>query len=146
MRLKHDSSNFDLFPDPLDRNFYCRVCKSTRKTLWQYRAHCRQIHRMTLGPIVKPFPHPNAVIDIHDPDFYCAKCDKRFATKLTFSFHLERIHSLFVTNFANPDAVIDIQSSDFYCKKCDKYLSSRRSFQYHLLHTHNLTCVIGSQW
>lgn len=63
---------------------------------------------MTLEPIVKRFANPNAVIDIHHPDWYCAKCDECLRAKSSFSIHLKRVHSLQVKSFVNPNAEIDI--------------------------------------
>ena len=93
---------------------------------------------MILGPPVKHFASPDAVIDIHNPDFYCAKCDKYYKKSNLFRNHLRRVHSMGKA-FVNPNAKIDTQSPDFYCKKCDKYFSSKDSFDYHLMYVHKLS-------
>ena len=71
-------------------NFYCLVWKPTRKSLYDYRRYCRNIHRITLDPIIRLFAFPDAVIDVENSTFFCAKCDKRLSTKRSFKMHLKK--------------------------------------------------------
>lgn len=65
----------NFFPDPLDPNFYCRVCNRKANSLGEYRRHCKVSHRMTLDRIKPSFAFPDTVIDTNSPNFYCSKCD-----------------------------------------------------------------------
>lgn len=81
--------------DADNSNSYCCVCeRSVANRQKHYRRHCKNIHRMILGPITLQFAFPDAVIDSNNPDFYCAKCDKHLATKSIFKQHLGVLHSI----------------------------------------------------
>lgn len=60
-------------------NFYCLVCKSTKKWVYAYRQHCRVTHCMTLEPRKPSFAFSDAVVDNNDLGFYCTKCDKHLS-------------------------------------------------------------------
>lgn len=66
-------------PDPLDLNIYCRVCKSTKKSVYAYGQHCGVTHRMMLESRKPSFAFPGTAIDNNGPDLYCAKCDKHLS-------------------------------------------------------------------
>lgn len=89
---------------------------------------------MTLGPIVRKFAFPDAIIDIDNPDLYCAKCDKNYSSLYNFKSHLRKIHSFVFESkpSVNPDAAIDVDSPTLYCAKCANNFSSKRNFKYHV--------------
>ncbi|CAO3654660.1 unnamed protein product [Mucor fragilis] len=131
----------DVEPDPLDPNFYCRVCKTTKKSLKFHRVHCREVHNMTLAPIIKVYANPDAVIDEKDPNFHCAKCDKGYHTRQNYLNHLRKVHKLQPkTKFdiAHPDKEIDIYHPDRLCAQCDRVFSTNSTFRLHLQRKHNI--------
>lgn len=50
-----------------------------------FRYHQRKIH--SLGLIKKGFPFSNATIDVFDPNYHCAICDKKFVNKSVYRNH-----------------------------------------------------------
>ncbi|KAI8647587.1 hypothetical protein BD408DRAFT_439042 [Parasitella parasitica] len=81
-------------PDPHDPTFYCRICKKFKRSELKHRLHCKQVHKMDLGPYFIPLPNPNAEIDLEAADCYCARCDKRCPPRSFFMDHLKRIHGI----------------------------------------------------
>lgn len=130
--LRKRSDNYNFYPGPLDPNFYCRVCKSTRKALNKHR----DIHFMKLDSI--HFACPNTVIDLKSPDFYCTKCNKPLINKYTFERHLQKIHALHPLKFPYLYATIDILDPKIYCAMCDKHLSRKQAYNLHLKYVRNL--------
>lgn len=100
------SSKNKAHPDVNDPNYYCRVCQQTYSTKQAYRTHLQAIHRLILNrkkdvskrvhqTVLNPrstVSNPRAKIDIHDPDYYCAKCEHRYANKSSFACHLLAVH------------------------------------------------------
>lgn len=135
--------NHNQLPDPLDANCYCSACKTSYKTWYKYRTHCRIIHRLVIPHVVtkKAFKHPDAEIDVQDPkNLYCAKCDIRVKLRHSFVRHLKNIHSITLPKkgFPNPDATIDKDDPNFYCAKCEMHLSKRQAFNKHIKNIHKL--------
>ncbi|KAL9545297.1 hypothetical protein MBANPS3_007215 [Mucor bainieri] len=139
---KPNSDNPDHSPDPLDPNWYCRVCKSYFKSHDSYRNHCRSIHRMKLVSLLTVNVYPNAEIDINDPSHYCAKCDRKMKTKGTFRQHLKYVHDMELLPtrgiLTNPEATIDPNDSNLYCAQCENYYSNKNSFKKHLKQIHQI--------
>lgn len=81
-------------PDPMDPNFYCRVCNTKKTSLNMHRRHCRSAHDMVF-PALRDFtPFPDAEKDMFSPEHYCAKCDKRIGAQGSFRKHLRRKHNI----------------------------------------------------
>ncbi|KAL0135717.1 hypothetical protein V8B55DRAFT_1170198 [Mucor lusitanicus] len=90
--LKKPADRINL-PDPHNPDHYCSVCKKSYTLKHLYQQHCRHVHFMTLYH--KPIVNPNAKIDINDPDFFCAQCERFFpSSRVAFKRHLARIHSI----------------------------------------------------
>lgn len=93
-RPKPKEYNDPNLPDPNDTTHYCRVCKTFKKTAHQHRSHCKKVHKMVLEPYIIPFPCPDAVIDLNDPNLFCARCNKICSPKSHFKNHMKRIHGI----------------------------------------------------
>lgn len=50
---------------------------------------------MILGP--RSVSNPNATINIHHPEHYCAQCEHRFSSKPAFLYHLRAVHNMNVS-------------------------------------------------
>ncbi|CAO0797451.1 unnamed protein product [Mucor circinelloides] len=118
-----------------------KICKTTKKSLKFHRVHCREVHNMTLSPLLKVCPYPDAVIDENDPNFHCAKCDKDYRQRPSFLKHLRTVHKMQpLTRYAirYPEKEVDVHHPDRFCAKCDKTLSSSTTFRVHLEKRHNI--------
>lgn len=96
---------------------------------------------MTLSPLLKICPYPDAVIDENDPNFHCAKCDKDYRQRPSFLKHLRTVHKMQpLTRYAirYPEKEVDVYHPDRFCAKCDKTLSSNNTFRVHLEKRHNI--------
>ncbi|KAL9544933.1 hypothetical protein MBANPS3_007381 [Mucor bainieri] len=118
--------------------YYCPKCDRyyTKDIFKQHFTN----HRFSRAVIV----NPEAAIDLHSPDFYCAKCEHYCGNAVNFRTHVIQQHHLGPEwsramkqkRIVYPDAEIDFANSDGYCAKCDKKMGSSGSLVYHAAIVH----------
>ncbi|KAI8642923.1 hypothetical protein BD408DRAFT_415852 [Parasitella parasitica] len=77
----------------LEPNFYCMICKkSTTEDYRKHRYHCREDSMPLIRRRKTEILFPDAKIDLSHPDFYCAKCDRKFAHRPSLQSHVRKVH------------------------------------------------------
>lgn len=57
---------------------------------------------MTLPRLSKMNVNPDAIIDIHHPEFFCAKCNRHYRGRASFRAHLRYYHRMLLNSKEEP--------------------------------------------
>lgn len=107
---------------------FCIICRKKFQSEWYYKRHVRLIHDKMDDPLNQQPPDEN------DPNYYCRPCDKKLATKDSFTRHIMKVHS---AHF--PDRIPLVCQ----CKPCSMTFPSKARYRDHLLSEHNVALNTG---
>lgn len=97
----------------------CTRCNRTYSSRVSFLQHLKT--KAHSDGITMSIKYPNAEIDIFHPDYFCAKCDRAYASAHTFWCHLERNHLSTLCNTRSAVKISNKRAPIYYCPKCDRY-------------------------
>lgn len=149
----------DVVPDIKNQDLFCAACERYFRTPITFACHIANVHNISFSNSEIPKrkyeeragqlkknkqrkkhrkPFNSLVLPcVKDPQFYCARCDWRYATKLSFIVHLKKVHSFRIHQDDFKDYTDFSGDSIWRCLLCTKALPDRDSLNAHVRLIHN---------
>jgi hypothetical protein len=74
----------------------------------------------------------------NDPNFYCEVCDKEYANRSKYRYHLRYKHHFSFITQVHPELLPEVDDPKIIVKALTSYLRLRQSYKRHLGHIHKM--------
>ncbi|KAL9543199.1 hypothetical protein MBANPS3_008230 [Mucor bainieri] len=131
-----------------DYYYRCDICEIKMTDLKSVLEHRHSIHidkRYTSNRKIKNI---DTEPDIHDHNFYCKSCERRYNNKKIYRSHLKAVHYMVLKPLHNwkardnnvfPDP--DPDDPNLYCRACDHTYARKSSYNRHCQYLHGMKHV-----
>lgn len=92
-----------------------------------------------------PAHYPNITPNPDDENNHCSSCNRFYASKRHYRYHLENVHKMVLPRLRqtsrptpNPSILPDIRDPNFYCKSCQVKLKTLQTDRTHLRYVHRV--------
>ncbi|KAL9547773.1 hypothetical protein PS6_006961 [Mucor atramentarius] len=128
-----------------DYFYRCDICNQRMpnlKSVLQHRVSAHNVNHSTTRIIKDVSTEP----DIHDPNYYCKSCEKRYDCKKVYRNHLRAAHFMVLKTLlkrAIPQTIIvpDPDDPNLYCRTCDYTYARKASYKEHCRYRHGMKSV-----
>ncbi|KAL9536558.1 hypothetical protein MBANPS3_012564, partial [Mucor bainieri] len=126
--------------------YRCDRCEVKMVDLKSVLEHRTSIHIDKRSTSNRKIKNVDTEPDIHDHDFYCKSCERRYKDKQAYRQHLRQAHYMILKPLPNwkaphNDIVPDPDDPNLYCRACDRIYASERYYKQHCRYSHGIKHV-----
>ncbi|KAL9539130.1 hypothetical protein MBANPS3_010450 [Mucor bainieri] len=129
-----------------DYYYRCDMCEMKMTDLKSVLEHRISIHIDKLYTSNRKIKNVDTEPDIHDHNFYCKSCERRYKDKQAYRQHLRQAHYMILKPILNWKAprngiVPDPDDPNLYCRACDRIYASDQYYKKHCRYSHGVKHV-----
>ncbi|KAL9553260.1 hypothetical protein MBANPS3_003369 [Mucor bainieri] len=128
-----------------DYFYRCDMCTMSTADLTSVLEHRISIHSVKQSSS-RAIKHVETEPDIHDPNFYCKSCERKYRDAEAYRHHLRSVHYMVlkpipVWKVPHSDIVPDPDDPHLYCRACDRTYKCKQYYRNHCQFAHGVNTL-----